>query len=157
LGKELGMPVKPTFEAITKKVQTDLMDEAEWTFVRKNGTRFPSFIVITSLGIGTSGGYLGIFRDISDQKKHEQERERLIAELKKTLTEIKTLHGLIPICAWCKSVRSDTGYWQTVEQYVRSHSDASFSHGVCPTCAQKFKDDIFRAGQKPEETPAAKT
>jgi hypothetical protein len=66
------------------------------------------------------------------------------------LAEVKTLSVLIPICAWCKNVRSDTGYWQTVEQYVRINSDANFSHGVCPTCAARFKDEIVRANQKAE-------
>ena len=69
-----------------------------------------------------------------------------------TLAEVKTLSGLIPICAWCKSVRNDHGYWQTVEQYVHSHSDASFSHSICPSCQEKFKDEIAR-GRLPREKP----
>jgi len=146
LSSELGVPVKASFEAIVKKVQTDAIDEGEWTFIRKNGTRFPCLIVVTPLDNEAGGltGYLGVFRDISERRKADREREELIAELKKTLAHVKTLSGLIPICAWCKSVRSDTGYWQTVEQYVRSHSEASFSHGVCPSCAEKFKKDATR-------------
>jgi hypothetical protein len=49
---------------------------------------------------------------------------------------------MIPICGWCKSVRSDTGYWQTVEQYVRSHTDATFTHGICPVCSDKVKRQL---------------
>jgi PAS domain-containing protein len=152
LSKKLGVPVSPTFEAIAKKIQLDSVDEGEWTFIRKDGSRFPCLLVVTSLGkdSGDFSGFIGIFRDISERKKHEQEREHLIAQLKSALTEVKTLSGLIPICAWCKNVRSDTGYWETVEQYVRHHSDADFSHGVCPTCAARFKDEIVRANQKAE-------
>ncbi|HEV2327555.1 MAG TPA: CHASE3 domain-containing protein [Verrucomicrobiae bacterium] len=152
LSNKVGVPVTPTFEAVVKKVQLESVDEGEWTFIRKDGTRFPCMLVVTALGKdgGDQSGYIGIFRDISERKKQEQEREELIAQLKSALAEVKTLSGMIPICAWCKNVRSDSGYWQSVEQYVRHHSDADFSHGVCPTCAARFKDDIIRANQKSE-------
>jgi PAS domain S-box-containing protein len=150
LSRKLGKPVRPTFEVVEKKIESDMIDEGEWTFIRKDGSRFPSLLVVTPLAqeAGRTVGYVGIFRNISEQKKSEMEKEMLIVELRKTLAHVKALSGLIPICAWCKNVRSDTGYWQTVEQYVRTHSDASFSHGVCPSCAEKFKDEIFRANQK---------
>jgi PAS domain-containing protein len=150
LSKKLGVPVSPTFEVIVKKMEIETVDEGEWTFVRKDGSRFPCLLVVTPLGQegGDLSGFIGIFRDISERKKNEQEREQLITQLKGALAEVKTLSGLIPICAWCKSVRADTGYWETVEQYVRHHSDADFSHGVCPTCAARFKDEIIRANQK---------
>jgi PAS domain S-box-containing protein len=152
LSQKLGVPVSPTFEALTKNVQLESADEGEWTFIRKDGSRFPCMLVVTALGKdgGGQSGFLGIFRDISERKKHEQEREELIAQLKNALAEVKTLSGMIPICAWCKNVRSDSGYWESVEQYVRHNSDADFSHGVCPTCAARFKDDIVRANQKAE-------
>lgn len=153
LSRKLGVEVKPTFESIAKKVQFDSVDEGEWTFIRKDGSRFPSLLVVTQLGGRNDEvkGFLGVFRDISERKKSEAERERLISELKNSLAHVKALSGLIPICAWCKSVRSDTGYWQSVEQYVRSHSEASFSHGVCPNCAAKFKGDALRPKSAPEE------
>jgi CHASE3 domain sensor protein len=152
LSKKLGVPISPTFEVIAKTVQADMIDEGEWTFIRKDGSRFPALLVVTPLGneIGDFAGYLGIFRDFSERKRIEAERERLVTELKNTLAHIKILSGLIPICAWCKKVRSDTGYWETVEQYVRGHSEARFSHGVCPSCAEKFKDEIHRANQNGE-------
>jgi len=83
-------------------------------------------------------------REMARRRRVEIEREKLIAELQQTLAQVKTLSGLIPICAWCKSVRNDQGYWQTVEQYVHSHSDASFSHSICPNCREKFKDEIAK-------------
>jgi CheY-like chemotaxis protein len=65
----------------------------------------------------------------------EQEREKLVKELKQALDEVKTLSGLLPICVECKSIRDDQGYWSKVEKYIMQHSDASFSHGLCPKCA----------------------
>ena len=95
-------------------------------------------------------------REMARRRRMEIEREKLIAELQQTLAEVKTLSGLIPICAWCKSVRNDQGYWQTVEQYVHSHSDASFSHSICPGCREKFKDEIAR-GRRPGEPSPSQT
>jgi len=93
-------------------------------------------------------------REMARRRRVEIEREKLIAELQRTLAEVKTLSGLIPICAWCKSVRNDQGYWQTVEQYVHSHSDASFSHSICPSCREKFKDEIARGRGPDEKSPS---
>ncbi len=83
--------------------------------------------------------------NITERKQREAEREKLISDLQQALTEVRTLSGMIPICGWCKSVRSDEGYWQTVEQYVRAHSDVTFSHGMCPNCTEKFKMEIKKA------------
>jgi AmiR/NasT family two-component response regulator len=76
--------------------------------------------------------------------KHRMERERedLIRQLQTALAQVKTLSGLIPICAYCKSMRTDKGYWQCVEQYVKEHSDVNFSHGVCPKCEKKFLEEF---------------
>jgi len=93
-------------------------------------------------------------REMAHRRRVEIEREKLIAELQQTLAEVKTLSGLIPICAWCKSVRNDQGYWQTVEQYVHSHSDASFSHSICPSCREKFKDEIARGRPPRKQSPS---
>jgi CheY-like chemotaxis protein len=67
-----------------------------------------------------------------------RERARLMRELQDALATIKTLSGLLPICAWCKNVRDDSGYWMRVEQYVEQHSQATFSHSVCPECASRY-------------------
>ena len=56
--------------------------------------------------------------------------------------EIKTLRGIIPICSYCKKIRTDDKSWQLIEAYIREHSDAEFSHGICPECAKKFYPDI---------------
>jgi CheY-like chemotaxis protein len=70
--------------------------------------------------------------------KAEAERKKLIRELQQALAEIKTLKGIVPICASCKKIRDDKGYWQQLEAYIREHSQAEFSHGICPDCARKL-------------------
>ncbi|MFO8113290.1 MAG: response regulator [Desulfosalsimonadaceae bacterium] len=67
----------------------------------------------------------------------ERERDLLIVELKKAISEIKQLSGLLPICSHCKKIRDDKGYWSQIESYIRDHSDAEFSHGICPDCAKE--------------------
>lgn len=66
------------------------------------------------------------------------ERQRLVTELKNALDEIKTLKGIVPICATCKKIRDDKGYWNMLESYIEAHSDVSFSHGMCPECSDKL-------------------
>ncbi|MCG6535790.1 MAG: hypothetical protein L7F78_14100, partial [Syntrophales bacterium LBB04] len=75
-------------------------------------------------------------------REKEREQRKLISELQEALAEIKTLRGLIPICAWCKKVHDDEGYWNQLEAYISKHTDAVFSHGICPECAQKYADQI---------------
>lgn len=71
-----------------------------------------------------------------------REKERLIRELKEAQDNIHVLSGLIPICAHCKKVRDDKGYWTQVETYIRNHSGADFSHGLCPDCTDKYYPDL---------------
>jgi len=86
----------------------------------------------------TSQNIVCSFLDITDRKQAEEERERLITELQSAIEHIKTLRGIIPICASCKKIRDDKGYWQQVEAYVSRHTEAQFSHGVCPDCMKKL-------------------
>ncbi len=284
LSRELGRRIEPGFETFVAKAALGQIDENEWTFIRKDGSRFPVLLSITALvdEVGTITGFLGVVADITEgkrtttvlleskhflrstldalsshiaildehgtiievnaawnhfafrntfmgsnpgvgdnylqvcdsasgrfseeapvvasgiraimtgqsdefhleypchgpqeqrwfivratrfdagrairvvvaheniteRKKLEVEREKLIGELQQALAEVKTLSGMIPICGWCKKIRSDQGYWQSVEQYVGTHTDATFSHGMCPECSEKFKDDIFKANDK---------
>lgn len=73
---------------------------------------------------------------MEQRQRIQEEKDRLLQELKETLGAVKTLKGLIPICAWCKKIRNDTGYWQELEAYIKDHSDAELSHGICPECAR---------------------
>jgi PAS domain S-box-containing protein len=83
-----------------------------------------------------------LFRDISERRNAEGERERLIRELQAALAHVRTLRGLIPICAWCKKIRNDRGYWEQLELYLKNHSEAEFTHGMCPDCARKHTEAI---------------
>jgi hypothetical protein len=80
--------------------------------------------------------------NIAELIRDRREREKLIAELQKALSEVKTLRGFLPICSHCKKIRDDEGYWNQIESYIHKHSDAEFSHGICPECAQKYYPDM---------------
>ena len=76
-------------------------------------------------------------------KQTDKEKSEAIKELHKALEEVKTLSGFLPICAACKKIRDDKGYWNQIEAYISEHSEAEFSHGICPECAKKLYPDIF--------------
>ncbi|HEY6837834.1 MAG TPA: response regulator [Geobacteraceae bacterium] len=76
-----------------------------------------------------------------ERKEAEAERERLIAELQDAMAKIKMLQGLLPICASCKRIRDDKGYWNQIELYISEHSEAEFTHGICPECLEKLYPD----------------
>ena len=84
--------------------------------------------------------------------KHRMERERddLINRLQEALAQVKSLSGIIPICGWCKNIRNDKGYWESVERFVHAHSGADFTHSICPDCAAKIKTEINDLVKKPE-------
>jgi len=85
--------------------------------------------------------------DITALKRAEEEKEALIAQLRDALARVKTLRGLVPICASCKRIRDDQGYWRLVEEYVRDHSEAEFSHGICPACMRKLYPEYCGPGE----------
>jgi two-component system, OmpR family, response regulator VanR len=89
--------------------------------------------------------------EIAERKRAEEERQRLIAELQRALAQVKRLSGFIPICASCKKIRDDSGYWQQIEKYIRDHSEADFSHSICPDCVKKLYPD-FAAQQDEQAT-----
>ncbi len=93
---------------------------------------------------GTIVGASTIARDITERKKAESERERLVRQLQEALANVKTLSGLLPICSHCKKIRDDNGYWNQIELFIRDRSNANFSHGVCPECAKKHYPSLFR-------------
>jgi PAS domain S-box-containing protein len=91
---------------------------------------------------GNLVGAIECIRDITERKRMEEEREKLIRELQDALANIKTLHGLLPICSYCKKIRDDKGYWNRIESYIQDHSGAEFTHGMCPECLKKLYPDL---------------
>ena len=79
-----------------------------------------------------------LVEEIKQRKTAEKEKEKLIEKLEQASIEIKSLQGIIPICSHCKKIRDDKGYWNILEAYLQKHSDATFSHGMCPDCSDKL-------------------
>jgi hypothetical protein len=77
-------------------------------------------------------------------KQTDEEKSSLIIKLQEALGRVKTLSGFLPICASCKKIRDDKGYWNQVEVYIRDHSEAEFSHGLCPECATELYPGIYK-------------
>ncbi len=90
---------------------------------------------------------LGIFRDVTERNRLEKERERLISELKDALAQVRTLEGFLPICASCKKIRDDKGYWNQIENYIKDHSLVQFSHGICPECMTELYPEVTLKGK----------
>jgi hypothetical protein len=77
----------------------------------------------------------------------EKEKEGLIQELQQAISEVKTLRGFLPICASCKKIRDDEGYWHQIEAYIQKHSEAVFSHSICPACAEQLYPGFKRTSK----------
>lgn len=114
-------------------------------FVRKSGEVVHVRLTV-SFARGADGrptAILTFAEDVTERKREEEARERLVAELQQALQEVKTLSGLLPICSYCKQIRDDEGYWHSVEAYVSAHSEAEFSHGICPSCLAKARERLL--------------
>ena len=70
------------------------------------------------------------------------ERQKLLLQLETTLKELKVLRGMLPICSSCKRIRDDTGYWNQIETYISEHTGAEFTHGLCPECAERYREEF---------------
>ncbi|MGD0280981.1 MAG: response regulator [Dissulfurispiraceae bacterium] len=86
-----------------------------------------------------------------ERKQLENEKERLIGELQESLAKVKILSGLLPMCASCKKIRDDKGYWNQVELYIIEHSEAKFTHGICPECVKKLYPEYYDKISRGEE------
>lgn len=78
------------------------------------------------------------------RKRAEEERAKLVLELQESLEKVRMLSGLLPICAACKKIRNDQGYWEHIETYIRDHSEADFSHDICPECAERLYPEYYK-------------
>jgi PAS domain S-box-containing protein len=118
--------------------------------VHKNGKLIPVSLTISPVkdSDGTITGASAIARDVTERKRDERERLKLIEELTAALSQVQMLKGLLPMCASCKKIRDDRGYWQQVETYIEDHSQAQFTHGICPECMARlypeYKDKLSK-------------
>ncbi|HNV75344.1 MAG TPA: histidine kinase N-terminal 7TM domain-containing protein [Gemmatimonadaceae bacterium] len=86
-----------------------------------------------------------VLQDVTERQRWQDEQARLITELQDALGQVKTLTGLLPICSGCKKIRDDVGDWQPLEVYIRDHSDAEFTHGMCPTCVERWYPGVIES------------
>lgn len=111
---------------------------------RKDGSPIWCHLVGQAVeGEGQENYSIWLLEDVTGRRQRDLERERLIVELQEALAKVKLLSGFIPICASCKMIRNDQGYWQQIEAYIRDHSEAEFSHGICPGCAKKLYGELY--------------
>jgi hypothetical protein len=139
-----------------KLVATKLPQECDLRMMKKVGVWFWAHMSDTILDSGDKGSLSKvILSDITIRKRLEHEQARLMGELQKAMSEIKTLTGIIPICANCKKIRNDTGSWEALEKYFMEHSDAQFSHGICNECVKtlypEYADKIFEEISKDKD------
>lgn len=87
---------------------------------------------------------LALKKEMDCRKAREEELRRSNDELQKALRDVKVLRGLIPICASCKKIRNDGGFWQQLEEYIGEHSEAEFSHGICQPCVKKLYPGVYQ-------------
>ncbi len=142
--KSVTLDVARGEEGLRTLLQTGSCRDYHTVHMRKDGT--PMNIVANSALLERNGRkvVLSIDRDDTERIRAQAERERLIEELTSALAKIKTLTGLLPICASCKNIRDEAGNWTAVERYVRDRSQANFTHSICPECAQRLYPDDYK-------------
>jgi PAS domain S-box-containing protein len=122
-------------------------DHFEWMHKRiDTGETFPAEVLLSAMELDGKPVLQAVVRDITTRKQNEAERDMLIHDLQDALANVKSLSGLLPICASCKKIRDDKGYWSQVEGYIQKHSDATFTHGMCPDCLKKLYPDLVEGG-----------
>jgi len=143
VGESIEMLVPPDQHQETSTIRDVIerghrVERIETIRLRRDGTGIDVSITVSPIKAadGNIQGASIVLRDITERKRQEKERLRLIDELKEALKRVKTLNGLLPICASCKKIRNDGGYWEQVETYIRSRSNAEFTHGICPDCVR---------------------
>jgi len=127
---------------LNTKERSIIQRDLEVQGMRKGQVTFPMEFSVGEVPVPDQSLFVVVVRDITERFHIEQERVHLIAELKKALADVRTLGGLIPICASCKKIRDDKGYWEQIEVYIRDHSDAQFSHSLCPGCVKELYPDL---------------
>jgi PAS domain S-box-containing protein len=150
VGKSIFILVPDTLRASAAEMLEGLRhgkpaEPLETTRLRRDGTPVNVYSTVSAIkdADGSMIGFASLSYDITERKKLEEERTRMIDELHQTMSKVKTLSGLLPICASCKKIRDDKGYWQRLETFVKEHSNAEFSHSICPDCLKKLYPDFI--------------
>lgn len=124
----------------------------ERTFKRKTGELVIGLFSAETLTINGETCIVSSIVDISERRRAEAEREKLVLEREKALCQLKVLNGLLPICASCKKIRDDKGYWSQLEVYITQHSEADFSHSLCPECMWTLYPEFAHAALAGEKS-----
>jgi PAS domain S-box-containing protein len=146
-------------QIVADLARTGRIQGRELPFLMRSGDVATGLLSAEIIVINGASCILAIVADITARKRAEKEREQLIAELQDALSRIRTLSGLLPICACCKKIRNDEGYWEQIEGYIQDRSDAEFSHGICPDCARNLYPNYFQgkdAGEEDRVTPGSR-
>ena len=139
---EINTLSKPVVQAELEKAKAETRRHFNFVHRLADGTSRHVEVFSGPITVGGRALLCSIVHDISERIAAEKERERLIAELQQALLEVKTLSGLLPICSSCKRIRDDSGYWNQLEAYIKTHTGAEFSHGICPECAKKLYPEL---------------
>jgi len=148
---DIGLPDDVATHALGAIVQTLAIGDVqtfEYELELPNGTGYFEARIVGC----DDGEVLAIIRDIGERREYELRQERLIAELQTALADVRQLEGLLPICASCKKVRDDAGYWNQIEEFISSRSGVEFTHGLCPECGDVARAKLSANG--PESPPA---
>lgn len=147
----------PLFQSILQKVLVRITNEEKdainqrWIQLKYDPGVSASRIVRWAIGIGSISLLIffllflwnrSLRREIRARQVIEEERQILITDLQRALSEVKTLQGCLPICSHCRKIRQDSGYWQKIELYIQEHTNAQFSHGICPDCMREMYPDM---------------
>jgi PAS domain S-box-containing protein len=156
VGKSVLMLCPESLRASTSRLFNKLrrgehIEHLETVRVRKDGAQVEVYLNISPIKTpkGKIIGASSIAFDNTERKRIEDERTKMIQKLNETISKVRTLSGLLPICASCKKIRDDQGYWQKLETFVHEHSDAEFSHSICPECMEQLYPDF--ANKRPQQ------
>lgn len=148
IGMTAPQLIHPDYQHVFHQFREQTMQtghfQGETVDVRKDGTTFVTEARGGLVHLHGATFLLGIIRDVSERRKAEQERDRLIMELQQALGKLKKLSGLLPICSNCKRIRNDAGYWQRIEAFISEHSEAEFSHSLCPQCQRELYPELYQ-------------
>ena len=151
LGLHLWDKSEDRAAVVSELSRTGKVHGREVIFRKKSGDMITGLLNADVLSINGERCILSSISDVTEKKRAATEREKLIEKLQEALVRVKQLSGLLPICAHCKKIRDDKGYWKKLETYIQDHSEAEFSHGICPECGKKLYPEFFRGEDEREE------